>query len=230
MIASGEPAVGGSVGRPRLGLPRLYAILDAESLGGRPLESVCDTLLDAGVRLFQYRDKQGSSRKIFDVAASLAPMIHAAGGRLIVNDRADVALVAGADGVHLGQDDLPVEHARRVLKPGQWIGFSTHNLDQLRAADNSSADYLAFGPIFATSTKDRPDPVVGLDGLAQARAATSKALVAIGGITVENARQVIERGADAVAVIAGLLSAPDLSARVGEFLTALGEQHGNDRA
>ena len=204
-------------------LPQLYAILDADSLGHRSLKSVCQTLLDAGVRLFQYRDKQGSSRRIFEAASTVVPMIHDSGGRLIVNDRADVALVAGADGVHLGQDDLTPEEARRVLKPGQIVGCSTHNIDQLRQADSSPVDYLAFGPIFGTSSKASPDPIVGLDGLARAREATSKPLVAIGGITVENARPVIEHGADTVAVIAGLLSAPDLAARAHEFLEVLSD-------
>ena len=213
------PAVTGT----RLALPRLYAILDADSLDHRPLESVCETLLEAGVRWFQYRDKQGSSRRIFEATSTLVPMIHDAGGRLIVNDRADVALATGADGVHLGHDDLRAEEARRVLKPGQIVGCSTHNLDQLRQAEASPADYLAFGPIFGTSSKVRPDPVVGLDGLVRARKATSKPLIAIGGITVENARAVIEHGADSIAVIAGLLSAPDLSERARAFLKVLGE-------
>lgn len=208
----------------RLVLPRLYAIIDADHLRGRPLELVCEILLAAGVRLFQCRDKRGTSRRIFEAATRLLPMIHAAGGRLIVNDRADVALVSGADGVHVGQDDLTVEEARRVLKSGQVVGRSTHNIEQLRHADASTADYLAFGPIFETGSKERADPVVGLDGLARARRATSKPLVAIGGITVENAREVIDHGADAVAVIAGLLSAPDLARRAREFLEALDER------
>lgn len=207
----------------RLVLPRLYAILDPGHFQGRAPELVCEALLAAGVRLFQYREKQGTSRRLFEAAASLLPMIHAAGGRLIVNDRADVALVSGADGVHLGQDDLTVEEARRVLKAGQIVGWSTHNLGQLRQAEASTADYLAFGPIFATASKERADPSVGLDGLARARAATSKPLVAIGGITVANARAVVEHGADAVAVIAGLLSAPDLGQRAHEFLEALSD-------
>lgn len=199
-------------------LPRLYAILDAGQLGGRPAAEVAEALLGAGVRWFQYRDKQGSSRRLFEASSSLMPVIRAAGGWLIVNDRADVARLAGADGVHLGQDDLPPESARRVLRPSQVVGCSTHNLDQLRRLDSSTADYLAFGPVFATGSKANPDPVVGLDGLARAREATSKPLVAIGGITTENASGVIDSGADAVAVIAGLLNAPDLGARAREFL------------
>ncbi len=216
----GHPARNDMTGARAL-LPRLYAILDADHLRGRPVESVCEALLEAGARLFQYRDKQGSSRRMFEATARILPMIRGAGGRLIVNDRADVALVAGADGVHLGQDDLALEEARRVLKPEQIVGRSTHNLDQLYQADASTADYLAFGPIFGTSSKDRPDPIVGLEGLARARQATSKPLVAIGGITVDNVSAVIGQGADSVAVIAGLLDAPDLGARAREFLKRL---------
>lgn len=203
-------------------LPRLYAILDAEHTAGRSPEGVCETLLSAGVRLFQYRDKKGSSRQMLEAVRSLVALIHGKGGRLIVNDRADVALVAGADGVHLGQRDLPVESARSILTPDQCVGLSTHNLDQLQRAVASTADYLAFGPVFSTGSKTAPDPTVGLDGLARARQATSKPLVAIGGITVSNARQVIQQGADSVAVIAGLLDAPDLGARARQFLDVLG--------
>ncbi|HXJ93320.1 MAG TPA: thiamine phosphate synthase [Terriglobia bacterium] len=204
-------------------LPRLYAILDVEQIGAGSTEQVCESLLGAGVRLLQYRHKRGSSREMFEGVRRLIPMIHDSGGLLIVNDRADVALVAGADGVHLGQDDLPVGLARRVLKPGRWLGCSTHNLDQLRIADASPADYLAFGPIFPTSSKDTPDPTVGLAGLAEARRATSKPLVAIGGITVSNARRVMQQGADFVAVISGLLAAPDVADRAREYLDALSE-------
>jgi thiamine-phosphate pyrophosphorylase len=202
-------------------LPRLYAILDAERLRGRPIDALCGTMLEAGVRLFQYRDKQGSSRRMYETTSNLLPIIRAAGGRLIVNDRADVALVTGADGIHLGQDDLTAEEAGGVLRPGQIVGCSTHNMEQLRQADAGAADYIAFGPIFATASKARPDATVGLDGLARARQATSKPLVAIGGITIENARAVIERGADSVAVIAGLLEADDLPVRARQFLKTL---------
>lgn len=204
-----------------LSLPRLYAILDVERIATGDVEEVCASLLSAGVRLFQYRHKRGTSRQIFEGVRRLIPIIHEWGGLLVVNDRADVASVTGADGVHLGQHDLPCALARRVLKPGQWVGCSTHNLDQLREADASSADYLAFGPIFPTTSKDAPDPTVGLDSLAEARRATSKPLVAIGGITVSNARQVVQQGADFVAVISALLTAPDVAARAREYLDAL---------
>jgi thiamine-phosphate pyrophosphorylase len=204
-----------------LSLPRLYAILDADGASEGKMEEVCATLLGAGVRLFQYRQKRGSSRQIFEGVRRLIPIIHGSGGLLIVNDRADVARAAGADGVHLGQDDLPVGLARPVLKPEQWLGCSTHNLDQLRQAHESPADYVAFGPIFPTTSKEAPDPTVGLSGLTEARQATSKPLVAIGGITVSNARQAVEQGADFVAVISGLLAASDLAARAREYLDML---------
>jgi len=205
-----------------LSLPRLYAILDVDRMAGRPAESVCETLLESGVRLFQYRDKQASAGQMFEGVSRLMPMIRERGGRLIVNDRADVALVAGADGVHLGKDDLPIDLARRVLGPGPIVGFSTHNLAQLQQAGDSSADYVAFGPTFATTSKKAPDPVVGLGGLRRAREATAKPLVAIGGITAQNARHVIDCGVDSVAVISGLLDAEDVAARAREFLDAVG--------
>jgi thiamine-phosphate pyrophosphorylase len=206
-----------------LSIPRLYAILDMDRMAGRPVESVCESLLEAGVRLFQYRDKRASSRQMFEGVTRLIPLIRARGGKLIVNDRADVALVAGADGVHLGQDDLPVHMARSVLGSGPMVGYSTHNLEQLRQAGASEAEYVAFGPIFATGSKEAPDPIVGLEALRQARAATPKQLVAIGGINAQNAHQVIECGADSVAVISGLLDTDDVAGRAREFLVALGE-------
>ena len=144
-----------------------------------------------------------------------------AGGVFIVNDRADVARAVDADGVHVGQDDLPVESARALVGPGKLIGYSTHVLEQVREADRSTADYIAFGPIFPTASKENPDAVVGLEGLAEARKATRKPLVAIGGITLENARAVIEAGADSVAVIRGLLGAADITQRAKDFLKEL---------
>ena len=204
-------------------IPRFYAILDAAQIGGRPPAAICEILLAAGVRLIQYRDKRASSRQLYETCCQLAEEVRRAGGIFVVNDRADVARAVGADGVHLGQEDLPVELARRVLEPGKWVGYSTHSLAQVREADRSSADYIAFGPIFPTPSKEKPDPVVGLDGLRQARQATRKPLVAIGGITLEKVRDVVAAGADSVAVIADLLKAPDIGARAREFLRLLGD-------
>ncbi len=141
------------------------------------------------------------------------------GMRLIVNDRADIAAIAGAGGVHVGQEDLPVEEARRICGPSSWVGVSTHNLDQLREAAGTSADYIAVGPIFPTGTKENADRVVGIEFLRAARGLTRKPIVAIGGITLERAADVFRAGADSVAVIRDLALARDPAARAREFLS-----------
>jgi len=202
-------------------IPRLYAIIDPVRLGGRLPVVAARELLAAGVRLIQFRDKHASSRQLYETCTELRVPLRDAGCSLIVNDRADVARVVHAEGVHLGQTDLPVEMARRVLATGQWLGYSTHSLEQVVEADATTADYIAFGPVFPTANKENPDPVVGLDGLRQARRATGKPLVAIGGMNLRNARQVLAAGADSVAVIGGLLDAPDLEQRAREFLSIL---------
>ena len=206
-----------------LSIPHFYAICDAAQIGNQPPATVCEALLAAGVCLIQYRAKRASSRELYEICCQLAEQVRRAGGIFIANDRADIARAVGADGVHLGQEDLPVELARRVLEPGKWVGYSTHDLAQVREADRSSADYIAFGPIFPTQSKEKPDPVVGLEGLREARKLTRKPLVAIGGITVEKVSDVLEAGADSVAVIADLLRAPDIGKRAREFLRALGD-------
>ena len=203
-------------------IPRLYAIIDPAQTRGLTPGSVADMLLTAGVRLIQYRGKTETSRRLFDVSCEMAELVHGAGGTFIVNDRADLARLAGADGVHVGQEDLPVELARRVLLPGQWVGVSTHTQAQMEEAEASSADYVAFGPVFPTASKERPDPVVGLERLRHVRGLTRKPLVAIGGITLANAPSVIEAGADSVAVIHDLLAAEDIGAQARKFLQALG--------
>jgi thiamine-phosphate pyrophosphorylase len=209
-------------------IPRLYAIVDPAQVGSRTLAEVCDGLLLAGVKLIQYRNKKATARELFEDCVRLLGRARRAGATFVVNDRADVAAAAGADGVHVGQDDLPVEMARDVVGAGRIVGFSTHNLDQVALADQTTADYIAFGPVFATQSKDQPDPVVGLEGLRRARQATRKPLVAIGGITLERAREVIDAGADSIAVIADLLRAPDIEARARAFLGLVGETSAKD--
>lgn len=209
-----------------ISIPRLYAIIDPSQTSGRASAEVAEMLLAAGVRLIQFRDKRASSRELFETGRDLAARVRRGGGTFIVNDRADVARAVDADGVHVGQEDLPVELARRVVGPGKWVGYSTHVLGQVQEADQSSADYVAFGPVFPTRSKARPDPVVGLDGVRQAREATGKPLVAIGGITLATAPAVIEAGADGVAVISDLLQATDIAERAREFLRVLGEWRG----
>ncbi len=206
----------------RFSIPRLYAIIDVTETGHMSPAALSEILLAAGVKLIQYRDKRGSSREIFETSLQIAQQARGAGAAFIVNDRADIALASGGDGAHLGQHDLPIELARTVLGPGKWLGYSTHNLSQASEADRSSADYIAFGPIFPTLTKESPDPLVGLEGLHEARKATRKPLVAIGGINIENARSVIEAGADSVAVIRGLLDSSNPAARARELLEVLG--------
>ena len=200
-------------------LPRLYAIVDAAFFPTpNDLAIYVEQLKEGGCTLVQYRDKSGSARVTLNQARELKKLLGGA-VKLIMNDRADLCLAADFDGVHVGQDDLSPESVRRIIGPDRWLGVSTHNPEQLREADLTSADYLAIGPVFATSSKQKPDPVVGLDGVRRARQLTRKPLVAIGGITRAKAASVIEAGADAVAVISDLLRDPGKSAE--EFFRIL---------
>jgi thiamine-phosphate pyrophosphorylase len=203
-----------------LQLPRLYPILDAACFSDAAgIFTAAEELAAAGCTLVQYRNKSGSARQMLDEARELRARLGAS-VKLIMNDRADLCLAAGFDGLHVGQDDLSPEAARRIIGSTRWLGVSTHNPEQLAEADQTSADYLAIGPVFATSSKANPDPVVGLAGVRRARELTRRPLVAIGGITRANARSVTEAGADAVAVISDLLTEPRKSAE--EFLRLLG--------
>jgi len=200
-------------------LPRLYPILDPASFpDAAAMFAAAEELAAAGITLLQYRNKQGTARQMLEEARELRARLGAS-VKLIMNDRADLCLAAQYDGLHVGQDDLSAESARRIIGPARWLGVSTHNPEQLAEADKTSADYLAIGPIFATTSKANPDPVVGLEGVRRARELTRKPLVAIGGITRANARSVIEAGADAVAVISDLLRDPRKSAE--EFFRLL---------
>jgi thiamine-phosphate pyrophosphorylase len=197
----------------------IYAILSADSFPGEPGDWA-RRLAEAGAGIIQYRDKQAPAQELLRVAGLLSVLSRSLNFRFVVNDRPDIAALSGAGGVHVGQDDLPVEAARRICGPDCWVGVSTHNLEQLRAAAATSADYIAVGPVYATSTKANPEPVVGLEFVRQARALTRKPLVAIGGITAERAMEVYAAGADSVAVAADLARAPDLTARVQTYLQA----------
>ncbi len=210
-------------------LPTLYPILDFSSFAAksnplRAMVSFAEQLLAAGATIIQYRDKASDART-FLVNARELRRVTLSKATFIVNDRTDLALACDADGVHLGQDDLSPTAARKIfdqIKDGKTrtIGFSTHNLAQVREADSLPVDYIAIGPVFATGSKANPDPVVGLDGVRAARAATTKPLVAIGGITRANAREVQAAGADSVAVISDLLESP--AKAVADFLRVLG--------
>jgi thiamine-phosphate diphosphorylase len=165
--------------------------------------------LAGGVRLFQYRDKRGSRKDIFETSLRLARLIRREGAVFVVNDHADIAAAVDADGVHLGQDDLPLEYARKLLGPDKLVGISTHSLVQAEAAQAGGADYIGFGPVFPTATKDA-GPVQGIDNLRHIRPKIAVPIIAIGGITRDNAGDVIRAGADGIAVITAVLSAPDL--------------------
>jgi thiamine-phosphate pyrophosphorylase len=204
----------------RLQLPRLYVLLDAGQ-AKVPMTELADELLEAGARLFQYRNKTAPGRELLEVSRGLAERLVARGARFLVNDRPDVAVLAGASGAHLGQEDVPVEDGRAVLGPARLLGVSTHNREQFQIAAKTSADYIAVGPIFPTGSKSNPDPVVGTALLKELRELTEKPIVAIGGITLARAGEVIEAGADSVAVISDILGAADPAERARQFLDAL---------
>ena len=205
-------------------LPRLYPIIDAELLAMRGIEpeDMARTLADAGVRIAQFRHKGPYTRDALARAENIGRILESAGAEYVINDRADIALMAGADGVHVGQDDLPPEAVRRLVGTKLAVGFSTHNQQQLRSGDQEPVDYLAFGPIFPTASKLNPDPTVGVQELARLRPLTKKPLVAIGGITRANVHEVFKAGADAVAVISDL-AAEDLPSRIAEWMELTAE-------
>lgn len=204
----------------RLVLPRLYVILDAALLTV-PESECAEKLAAAGVRLMQYRNKRASARELYESSRQLSSLVVPQGATFVVNDRADVALAAAANGVHVGQEDLSVEAARCVIGTGKLLGVSTHNLGQFKDAAATSADYVAIGPVFSTSTKANPEPVVGIELIRQVRSLTDKPIVAIGGITLERAAEVIEAGADSVAVISDILLAPDPGERARRYIDLL---------
>ncbi len=205
-------------------LPRLYPITDVRLSGLSHAQQVA-RLCDGGASLVQLREKHQSPRAFYQEAEQAMRVARERGVRLIINDRVDIALALQADGVHLGQDDLPPDAARGLLGSRAIIGFSTHNLEQAREALRLPVDYIALGPIFNTSTKDNPDPVVGLDGLRSVRREIGRLpLVAIGGIGRENMRDVINAGADTVAVVSVLLAQPEqIARRTQELLLDLEE-------
>jgi thiamine-phosphate pyrophosphorylase len=189
--------------------PFVYPIVDVAALAGRSAAEVVTALAAAGATLIQIRAKAAGDAELLRVARGAVEAAHRQGARLIVNDRPDVAVLAGADGVHLGQDDLDPVLARRVLPKGSLVGVSTHDPGQVARAADAPVDYVAVGPVFPTSSKERPEPVVGLDLIRLARSRTRLPLVAIGGVHAGNAAAVRDAGADGIAVIAALLQASD---------------------
>ena len=190
-----------------MGFPELYAIIDAGVLEQHGVSGAhfAEELRAAGVKLLQYRNKNDAPQEVLQNAAVIRDAFAGTECRLILNDRADLTVLAEWSGVHVGQEDLSPEDARRVVGAARWVGVSTHTEEQVRVADASCADYVAVGPVFATGTKLDAAAVIGLDGVRRARALTTKPIVAIGGITRGNARSVIDAGADSVAVISALI-------------------------
>lgn len=202
-------------------LAGLYVILDPAVCPGRSLADILVEAAEAGAKIVQYRNKFASMKEAYVEAMALRRIATELGVTFIVNDRCDLAMAVDADGVHLGQGDLPYSDARKIMGAGKLIGLSTHDSGQVLEADRLKPDYVGFGPIFKPGSKEDHDPVVGLQGLRQIRSLTSLPIFAIGGITVENARDVMRAGANGVAVISAIVAAPDVRHAVTGFVSRI---------
>lgn len=198
-------------------LAKIYPITDTRISRLSHAEQV-ERLIAGGATLIQLRDKTASPRAFYEAALDAIKIARRAGVRIIINDRVDIALAVDADGVHLGQEDLPPERARALLGEGRIIGFSTHSPEQALAADSIPVDYIAIGPIFQTTTKENPDKVVGPEMIEYVKRNVSKPVVAIGGITYERARTVVDAGADSLAIISSIVAADDITERMRDLL------------
>jgi thiamine-phosphate pyrophosphorylase len=204
--------------RRTIALSGLYVILDPSVRPDRPLAEILKASAEAGAGIFQYRHKTASMKDAYAEASALRKVASELGVVFIVNDRCDLALAVDADGVHLGQGDLPYDYARTVMGKDKLIGLSTHNRDQVKEADTLKPDYIGFGPIFKPGSKLDHDPVVGIEGLRAVRALTSLPIFAIGGITLENVREVMQAGANGAAVISAIVKASDVRRAVSAFV------------
>jgi thiamine-phosphate pyrophosphorylase len=202
-------------------VPRLYPITDTRITGLSHAEQI-ERLAAGGATLIQLREKLAAPREFYQSSLEAMRVAARLGVQIIINDRVDIALAVAADGVHLGQDDLPPERARALLGQSRIIGFSTHSLKQALEADSAPVDYIAIGPVFQTSTKEKPDPVVGLEALGEIKHRISKPLVAIGGITLDHAQEVIAAGADSLAIISDLYVTGDIASRTLEYFKRIG--------
>lgn len=190
----------------------LYVITDAQLARGRSHREVIRAAIAGGATVVQYREKEGTTRQMMEEARAVRELAHQAGLPFIVNDRLDIALAVDADGVHVGQEDMPAPLARKLIGPGKIVGVSATNLEEALQAERDGADYIGAGPVFATPTKPDAAPPMGLDGLAEICRRVFIPVVAIGGINEENAGAVIAAGADGVAVISAIVAAPDVEA------------------
>jgi thiamine-phosphate pyrophosphorylase len=194
-------------------LPPVYAIFDPEQTAGRPAEVMLAQLLAGGARILQLRVKNMTARDFFHLAKEARDLTRRSACSLIINDRADIALACGADGVHLGQEDLPLAAARKLMGR-KIIGISTHSLEQAREAERGGADYIGFGPMFGTTTKDTGYSARGIEMLRQIRGGVHLPIVAIGGITEMNVSEVWQGGADSAAIISDILQAENVTAKL----------------
>lgn len=199
----------------------VYVILDPSVRPGRSLADVLIDAATAGATIFQYRNKSASMKEAYVEALALRKVASDLDVTFIVNDRCDLALAVDADGVHLGQEDLPLAYARKIMGPDKLIGLSTHNEHQVREAERLKPDYIGFGPIFKPGSKQDHDPMVGIEGLKQVRSLTALPIFAIGGITVDNVGEVMRGGANGVAVISAILTAPDITRAVSDFFSQM---------
>lgn len=205
----------------RLDLSGLYVILDPSVCPDRSLSDALEASVESGAKLFQYRNKQASMKAAYEETLALRKLAHKLGALFIVNDRCDLALAVEADGVHLGQGDLPFHYARKLMGPEKLIGISTHNPEQVVAATAAGPDYLGFGPIFTPGSKTDHDPVVGVAGLKAIRSLTPLPIFGIGGITLDQVEDVMSAGANGVAVISAILKAPDIRQTVSDFVARI---------
>ena len=204
-----------------LSIPRLYPITDARLTGLSHREQI-ERLAAGGATFIQLREKLAAPREFYESALEAMKVARRLGVQIIINDRVDIAMAVAADGVHLGQDDLPPERVRALVGQSRIIGFSTHNLKQALEADSTPVDYIAIGPVFQTSTKEKPDPVVGLEALGEIKHRISKPLVAIGGITLDRAQETIAAGADSLAIISDLYVTGDIAGRARDYFERVG--------
>jgi thiamine-phosphate pyrophosphorylase len=206
----------------------LCVITDEEVSGLRHHE-VVEQALQGGTPMIQLRDKKGNLRSLYEEASVVRHLCRRQGALFVVNDRLDLALAVEADGVHLGQEDLPVRLARPLLRPGMLLGISTHSVAEAREAEAAGADYIGFGPVFPTGTKTGTRPVVGLEGIRMVRAAVHIPVVAIGGITLARVEEVIRAGADGVAVISAIVGSGEITVRCRQFLSRIHKRLGEER-
>lgn len=207
----------------------LLCVITDENLSGLRHHEVAEQSLRGGAPMIQLRDKQRDLRYLYDEAVAIRRLCREHGALFIVNDRLDLALAVEADGVHLGQEDLPARLARPLLNPGMLLGVSTHSIEEARTAQAAGADYIGFGPVFPTETKSGTRPLVGLDGIRKVKAAVQIPVVAIGGITLEQVSAVMEAGADGVAVISAIVGSGEITPACRQFLARILERQGEER-